>query len=268
MNEQTALGSYTVLVVEDHQFSRATLVSLLQRLGVENVLTAKDGIEAEAALNSKKIDAVITDINMPNMNGIELLKNIRLGKTANKNNMRVLAVTSYSNVEVIRACMSLDISAFLVKPITIDNVKTKLISALEESADLSNESHYSQVESDFDCISENPAARRTERKQPDRSLNKKINWPYGNAKPQESAPQTLPEKVKGKSISYMTISQISNLESGMILMQDLSAKNGVCLIASGVVLNKRLINRLHELSSIIELDQLKVKMLVDTNEND
>ncbi len=267
MNEQSELESYTVLVVEDHQFSRATLVSLLQRLGVQNVLTAKDGIEAESALNSKKIDAVITDINMPNMNGIELLKNIRMGKTANKKDMRVLAVTSYSNVEVIRACMSLDISAFLVKPITLDNVKTKLVMALEECAELSNADHYSAVESDFDCISENPTARKVEKHQPDRSLNKKINWPYGNAQPKEEAPNVLPEKVKGKSISYMTVSQLTNLESGMILMQDLCAKNGVCLVASGVVLNKRLLNRLFELSSIIDLDQIKVKMLVESQDD-
>ncbi|SON53145.1 response regulator [Vibrio tapetis] len=267
MNEKSELEGYTVLVVEDHQFSRATLVSLLQRLGVESVLTAKDGIEAETALNSNKIDAVITDINMPNMNGIELLKSIRMGKTANKCDMRVLAVTSYSNVEVIRACMSLDISAFLVKPITIDNVKTKLITALEESADLSNQKNYSEVESDFDCISENPTARKADKHQPDRTLNKKINWPYGKAQPKEEPPRVLPEKIKGKSISYMTVSQVTNLESGMILMQDLCAKNGVCLIASGVVLNGRLINRLHELSSIIELDQLKVKMLVEEAKN-
>jgi|GEM_PF-377773 len=266
MYEHDALNESSVLVVEDHSFSRITLVTLLQRLGITSVHAAKDGVEAEEILNRSQVNAVITDINMPNMNGIELLKKIRLGETANRKDIRVIAVTSYTNVEVIRACMTLDINAFLVKPITIDNVKNKLLLALDETAELFHEAEYAHVAYDFDCISDSPRVRISERQKPDRTLNKKINWPHKNKnKPEQVVkPKTvISEPVPGKTITYMTVSTISSLESGMVLVQDLCAKNGVCLIAAGVVLNKRLLNRLNELSSIIELDQLKVKTLVD-----
>ncbi|USD66905.1 response regulator [Vibrio sp. SCSIO 43136] len=232
------------LVVEDHPFSRTTLVAMLQKLDLDRVFSAGDGEEAVKILNSEFIDVVITDINMPKMNGIELLKHIRTNKTSNAPSTRVVAVTSYSNVEVIRSCMSLDINAFLVKPITMDNVRTKVLLALDETTELFHESEYESVESDFDCISEDvvtrPAKKEVKKEKPEPPPQRKLN-----------------------NMSYLTINDLNHLEPGMILMQDLCAKNGVCLVAQGVSLNKRLLNRLHELRSIVEIEQLKVKMLTD-----
>ena len=61
-------------------------------------------------------------------------------------------------------------------------------------------------------------------------------------------------------INERLISKLSDLEVGMRLKQDICAANGSRLIADGVVLNERLINRIHELSAIINIDQLKVEL--------
>ncbi|PKF77188.1 response regulator [Vibrio sp. vnigr-6D03] len=236
MKASEIFSKITVMIVEDHDFSRKATLSMLLRLGVENILTAPNGKIAIQKLDMHKVDIIITDINMPEMNGIELLKEVRTGNTCNDKSTRIIAVTSYSNTEVLRACMNLDINSFLVKPITLDMAKEKILAAFSESAQLFHEHEYHQVDSDFDCMTEDPVV------QPEiKPVNKEPEKP------------TL-------GINERLIFKLSDLEVGMRLKQDICAANGSRLIADGVVLNERLINRIHELSAIINIDQLKVEL--------
>ncbi|CCN85206.1 putative CheY-like receiver [Vibrio nigripulchritudo SFn27] len=236
MKASEMFAKMTVMIVEDHDFSRKATLSMLLRLGVENILTAPNGQIAADKLECHQVDIVITDINMPEMNGIELLKAIRTGMTNNDKATKVIAVTSYSNTEVLRACMNLDINSFLVKPITIDMAKEKIVAAFGESAQLFHEHEYNQVNSDFDCMTE-------EVMEPPK---------IKEVKP-ESAEPILSENER-------FVSRLSDLEAGMCLKQDICTANGSRLIAAGVILNERLINRIHELSTIINIDKLKVEL--------
>ena len=64
-------AQYTILVVDDEELVRNLIVTLLFRLGHSSV-TAVDGVDALDRMKGNKIDAVITDIKMPNMNGVDL----------------------------------------------------------------------------------------------------------------------------------------------------------------------------------------------------
>ena len=66
------------MIVEDHDFSRKATLSMLLRLGVENIPTGPNGKIAIQKLDMHKVDIIITDISMPEMNGIELLKGATL----------------------------------------------------------------------------------------------------------------------------------------------------------------------------------------------
>ncbi|MBD1556738.1 response regulator [Vibrio sp. S9_S30] len=236
MKASDIFSKITVMVVEDHDFSRKATLSILLRLGVENILTASNGKIAIQKLAMHKVDIIITDINMPEMNGIELLKEVRTGNTCNDKSTRIIAVTSYSNTEVLRACMNLDINSFLVKPITLDMAKEKIMAAFSEPAQLFREHEYHQVESDFDCVTEDPVIQHD---------MKPVNH--------------VPEKPTLGSNERL-IDKLSDLEVGMCLKRDICAANGSRLIAEGVVLNERLINRIQELSTIITIDQLRVEL--------
>ncbi|MDJ1506647.1 response regulator [Xanthocytophaga agilis] len=67
----------TILLVDDEVISRTILTFILQREGYQ-VLTAIDGLDAQGHLQGKSIDLIITDLNMPNMDGITLIGEIRI----------------------------------------------------------------------------------------------------------------------------------------------------------------------------------------------
>ena len=79
LNEQKSNREITILVVEDNSYIRNLACSILKKQEY-NVLTAKNGVEALNVLNvygSKVVDMIITDYQMPEMNGLELMKRIK-----------------------------------------------------------------------------------------------------------------------------------------------------------------------------------------------
>ncbi|HET57475.1 MAG TPA: response regulator, partial [Deltaproteobacteria bacterium] len=73
-----------VLVVDDFSTMRKVIRNLLKQLGYENIVEAEDGVAALEVLRSQKIDFVISDWNMPNMSGLELLKQVRADGSLSK----------------------------------------------------------------------------------------------------------------------------------------------------------------------------------------
>jgi CheY-like chemotaxis protein len=73
MNEK----NIKILVVDDFATMRKVVRNLLKQVGYEDIVEAEDGVMALKALKSQKIDVVVSDWNMPNMSGLELLKAVR-----------------------------------------------------------------------------------------------------------------------------------------------------------------------------------------------
>ncbi len=113
-----------VLVVDDAPTMRRIVRSLLRELGLKNVREAEDGNGALEALKTKKADLVISDWNMPNMNGIELLRAIR-GDGAIKD-LPVLMVTAESKKENIMEAVQAGVNNYIVKPFNAQTLEEKL----------------------------------------------------------------------------------------------------------------------------------------------
>ncbi|MFP5262514.1 MAG: restriction endonuclease [Blastocatellia bacterium] len=108
--------SETILVVEDNRDSRNILTKLLQMSGYE-AISAVDGVDALEYISRQKPDLVITDINMPRMDGIELIKRLRRDrKTAD---IPVLAVTAFGSI-VAREAIEAGADASAEKPFDSD----------------------------------------------------------------------------------------------------------------------------------------------------
>ncbi|KZM44129.1 hypothetical protein OA92_05345 [Marinomonas sp. SBI22] len=232
-------ASMTILVVEDHDFSRKQTLAMLLRVGFENVLSAKNGDLAIERLNQHKIDLVITDINMPSMNGMTLIKQIRLGKTKNNKALKIIAVTSYSNIKVITTCMELDIDGFLVKPLAVKPLTEKINSAVLESSSLYHEARYQDVETIFDSLSDDTL-----------SLAEVDDFCENASLPSLEGIQSIPN--------------IKQLKEGMVLVEGIFTKNGSCLICAGIELNEKHLNRLIELESIVLTREIKVTLASNT----
>ena len=103
----------SVLYVEDNEEVRASTSLMLQRT-FGNVIEASDGLEGlqRYKCNSYIIDLVVTDINMPNMNGIEMIKEIK----EIDHTQQVLVVSAYGESEYFIQTIKLGIDGYLLKP--------------------------------------------------------------------------------------------------------------------------------------------------------
>ena len=112
------------LVVDDFSTMRRIIRNLLKELGFTNVEEAEDGVAALNKLQSGRFEFVVTDWNMPNMSGIELLRNIR--KDPLIQNLPVLLVTAEAKRENIVAAAQSGANGYIVKPFTATTLEEKL----------------------------------------------------------------------------------------------------------------------------------------------
>ncbi|MGB0663629.1 MAG: chemotaxis response regulator CheY [Pontibacterium sp.] len=113
-----------ILVVDDFSTMRRIIKNLLRELGLTNVVEADDGATALPILKSGGIEFLITDWNMPNMTGIELLGHVR--SDPNLKHIPVLMVTAEAKKEQIVAAAQAGVNGYVVKPFTAVVLKEKI----------------------------------------------------------------------------------------------------------------------------------------------
>ncbi|KZC17905.1 histidine kinase [Rhodanobacter sp. FW510-R12] len=123
-----------ILVVDDFSTMRRIVRNLLVELGFSNPLIqeADDGEGAIAMLRSQPFDLVVTDWNMPNMTGIDLLRAIRA--EASLKGLPVLMVTAENNRDQIIAAAQAGVNGYIVKPFTAITLQEKLTKIFERIA--------------------------------------------------------------------------------------------------------------------------------------
>jgi two-component system chemotaxis response regulator CheY len=102
-----------VLIVDDSAMIRSQVNHVLSAAGFE-VLEAVDGVDALEKLASSEVSLVVCDINMPRMNGLEFLQNLRSG--AERATVPVLMLTTQARPELIRRARELGAKGWIVKP--------------------------------------------------------------------------------------------------------------------------------------------------------
>ncbi|MDR0933941.1 MAG: chemotaxis response regulator CheY [Burkholderiaceae bacterium] len=118
------------LVVDDFSTMRRIVRNLLKELGYTNVEEAEDGVQALAKLRSDKFDFVVSDWNMPNMDGLAMLREIRHDAALSK--LPVLMVTAEAKKENIIEAAKAGASGYVVKPFTAATLDEKLGKILEK----------------------------------------------------------------------------------------------------------------------------------------
>ena len=121
-----------VLVVDDFSTMRRIVKNLLRDLGFTNIQEADDGNTALPMLQGGDFDFVVTDWNMPGMQGIDLLKAIRAD--ANLSHIPVLLITAEAKKEQIIMAAQAGVNGYIVKPFTAATLKTKLDKIFERLA--------------------------------------------------------------------------------------------------------------------------------------
>ncbi|MCX7770950.1 MAG: response regulator [Proteobacteria bacterium] len=114
----------TILIVDDSNAMRAFIISGLEELGIFNFTEAKTGFEALKELPRKKYDLIISDINMPDINGLELLNFIKTSE--NYKNIPVLMISTETKEEDLNRALTMGANDYLTKPFDLKNLQRKV----------------------------------------------------------------------------------------------------------------------------------------------
>ncbi len=122
-----------VLVVDDFATMHKIVRNILKQIGFEDIVEAEDGNAAIHMIKNDKIGMVVTDWNMPNMTGLDLLREIRNNpQTAN---LPVLMVTAEGLKENVMEAVKAGVSNYVVKPFTAEVLQEKIETIFKKMAE-------------------------------------------------------------------------------------------------------------------------------------
>ena len=229
----TLLAERSILVVDDERFTRALVGRLLGYLGAKGVYQAENGADALWMLEGGRMefDAVIADLNMPRINGLEMLKAIRSGANGCRRDLPVIMLTGHSDLELVSRAMALDINGFIVKPVSQGALASRLARVFgEEIRTVRPESEYAKV--DVRLGFDEPPPERA-------GLPEKAGLPT----------RPLPVPPEAPDVGMVRIA-LTDVVPGSVLAKDVIIPSGLVIVGKGTLLSKRLIQRLKDLADL------------------
>jgi two-component system chemotaxis response regulator CheY len=120
----TAAATLKVLIVDDQRSLRALLRASLLDLSCRNVEEAEDGEEALRKMHGRPPDLVISDLNMPKLDGLGLLKAVR--SSPDLHGVGFIMLTSRGDAHLVQEAIKLKVNNYLMKPFTLQGLKGKI----------------------------------------------------------------------------------------------------------------------------------------------
>lgn len=125
------MGPLKILAVDDSPTMRRIIVNTLKRAGYEDVVEASDGKDALAKLKVETFNFVITDWNMPEMDGLSFVSHVRASDVLK--DIPILMVTTRSVKDDIIEAMKAGVNNYIVKPFTPDTLNEKIQQVLKSA---------------------------------------------------------------------------------------------------------------------------------------
>ncbi|MDB5433367.1 MAG: cheYII [Caulobacter sp.] len=119
-----AAAAINVLIVDDQQTMRSLVRTGLNQLGITNTREAADGEDALRALISKSAHLVISDFNMPKMDGLQLLRAIRSHEPIK--GLAFIMLTGRADRDLVQRAAQFGVNNYLVKPFTVATLREKI----------------------------------------------------------------------------------------------------------------------------------------------
>lgn len=232
-------GKMNILVVEDDNFTRKLILRVLHDLGFPHITESDSAESAIKLFEADTFDLIITDVDMPGMNGLKFVQLIRAGKTLAKPQTRIVVLTAFSQTEILGAALALDINGFLVKPIIPAVVDDKLSQAISEHLHLHPPLAYEAVCTEF------------------KNLPGPHNQPpniHGGA-----AITLSNHKAHGNEGRNVRQVSLQRLRPGMILKESIHLANGTLILSSGHTFTELSINRLNDIKALLTGNSISVQ---------
>ncbi len=119
-----------IMVVDDFSTMRRIVKNVLKQLGFENIEEAEDGAQAFAKLKTGGFGFMVSDWNMPNMDGLDLLKAVR--KDPDLKSLPILMVTAEAEKHKVVTAIQAGVNNYVVKPFTVEVFKEKMDRVFEK----------------------------------------------------------------------------------------------------------------------------------------
>ena len=114
------------LVADDQRTCRKLVRTVLNSIGILNVIEAADGADALEAFHLSKVDVVFTDVRMPTLDGIELIRMLRTEGQSDNPYLPIIVVTAYTDTQTIKACRDAGATELIGKPFTAQAILSRL----------------------------------------------------------------------------------------------------------------------------------------------
>ncbi len=245
------LSNKSILLVDDVSFSRVTLGSMLARMGNPIVHQANSGASAMAFLQSENwVDIIISDFNMPEMHGLQLLQSVRVGENGIRRDLPFAMVTGYSEKPLVDTALELDVNAFLIKPVSKLGLERRLQRMMQNmSSDvwLKSTATYGgvNVASDLGYVHDT-------RHDGDTSFTVRDVRPKPGAKSKPfAAPLDIPEEIEVPfDAKSARVCLIQDVPDHAILAKDIYTSEGRKYIRAGDVLTPQKLSLLADLNEL------------------
>lgn len=123
------------LVVDDDKFSRSFIKTALYQIGIKTIKEAASASEAVEILRNFNVNLVLLDQIMEEKNGIEFASEIRGGKISDNKDIPIVMITVDNHEKTVLEARNLGIKEYLIKPISPQSLKKRIINTLEQKTD-------------------------------------------------------------------------------------------------------------------------------------
>jgi CheY-like chemotaxis protein len=120
-----------VLIVEDNQHMRSLLRTLLNTVGIREIMDANNGTTALTAMREKKFDLILTDLVMKPMDGLDFTRAVRTAESSANPFIPIIMITGHTEKQKVEAARDAGVTEFLAKPITATSLFGRLAEVVE-----------------------------------------------------------------------------------------------------------------------------------------
>jgi YesN/AraC family two-component response regulator len=225
---------FSFMIVDDHDFMLHLIHEALNAANAGKIDKAPNGRSAISALKKiRKIDFIITDFNMPKMNGMELLRAVRLGEANVDRETPVIMLSGFDDELLLLTAMEFDANGFIPKPVS----RVDLVSRMNQI--FMKETTYKSVEE----------YRRIEMPE--------IDGVFDPENMRSVSTTSVPSEVRNQGVA----TSLERVQVDSVIVEDVVTASGVTLVREGSLATRQLIDFLIEVRGITLVELLIVAKL-------
>lgn len=122
----------TVLVVDDNDFMRDLVASMLREIGFREIVHAADGEAALQKVKAENPSLILCDVDMEPMNGLDFVDRLRRTQPPPAKQTPVILLTAHSDAEIVQRAIKLGVAAYIVKPVKRNQLEARIATVLDK----------------------------------------------------------------------------------------------------------------------------------------